>query len=435
MKTNLKTTKLAILLALVIIFFASSCQKRNSDETPVPGIKSFTDLKVAEDFTWTTSMNLKIDLEFLDKNQNPIQTEFAIWTEYPEGKILIEGISRSNGKFTRKYTVATSRQSITVVIPGNEPVVVSFSSTVINNWPAYVAAKTIVLDNPPLKSVKNESYAFFPSEGQFGTLCFEDNWPHKGDYDFNDMVIDYNVKAIYNDEDFVTQIEMRLFLRAAGASHDNSFGISFRFPWSYQGPYPAIAAVTVNGVQIDAESTIYPSYILIPSTKAVMPVYNTFMNNPFDDPIEFDVLITFENPTDEWDLELPLQNPFMTINQDRGREVHLPFNPPTSLADPNLFGTGNDATDPDVLNPDNFKSVAGYFTYMTQDWYPWALNIYFENGTNELFYYSTERTPIIEAYSSFAGWVENWDPWDWYLPQYRDAEKAYSKIPEPPYGN
>lgn len=434
MKTNPKNRNLTVLLALAIIFLATSC-KKNTDDNPDPGTKTFTDLKVAEDFTWTTSMNLKIALEFFDKNQNPVETEFTIWTEYPEGKILIEGVSRNNGKFSRKYTVTTSRQSITVVVPGNEPEIINFTPTVINKWPAYEASKTIVLDNPPLKSGRNETYAFFPSEGQFGTLCFEDNWPNKGDYDFNDMVIDYNVKATYNDDDLVTQIEMQLYLRAAGASNDNSFGISFRFPWSYQGPYPDIASVIVNGQPVNAENTNYPSYILIPSTKAVMPVYNTFMNNPFDNPVEFVVLITFENPIDEWDLELPLQNSFITINQDRGREVHLPFNPPTSLADPNLFGTGNDATDPEVLNPDNFKVVFGYFTYMTQDWYPWALNIYFENGSNELFYYSTERTPIIDAYSSFAGWVENWDPWEWYLPQYRINDKVYSKIPEPPYGD
>ena len=41
--------------------------------------------------------------------------------------------------------------------------------------------------NDPEKAFDNYS----PAEGQFGTLAFEDLWPAKGDYDFNDIVIDY----------------------------------------------------------------------------------------------------------------------------------------------------------------------------------------------------------------------------------------------------
>jgi LruC domain-containing protein len=35
-------------------------------------------------------------------------------------------------------------------------------------------------------------------------------------------------------------------------------------------------------------------------------------------------------------------NPFMIINMDREKEVHLVGHVPTSLADKSLFGTGND---------------------------------------------------------------------------------------------
>ena len=37
---------------------------------------------------------------------------------------------------------------------------------------------------------KNKSFnSFFPVQGKTGTLAFEDLWPAKGDYDFNDLVI------------------------------------------------------------------------------------------------------------------------------------------------------------------------------------------------------------------------------------------------------
>jgi len=436
MKT-LSNLRISALLAVLFAFMSSGCLKTDNKEPDNPsGDKKFNELKVAEDFTWRTSKTLKIDLTLVDKNQNPVAHEISFYADYPDGARLLGGQSRSNGKFQRKYTVTSGRMDITAVLPGQNPVVIPFTETEINGFPAFEIVRTIVVENPGLKSLKAFTPSSeFPCEGSYGTIVFEDSWPHQADYDFNDVVIDYNVKAIYDDDDLITNIEMRLFLRAAGASNDNAFGISFRQYWSYNGPFPDIASVTVNGNIIQPENTVYPAYILIPSTKAVMPALNTIMNNPFDYPIAFFVEITFNEPIDQWDLELPLQNPFIVVNQDRGREVHLPFDLPTSLADPTWAGKGKDATDPDAFLSGGLKSVGGYFTYMTQEWYPYALHVYFEDGSNELFQYPTERRPINEAYTSFQGWVENWSPWNWYMPQYRAAGNVYSKTPNPPYGD
>lgn len=430
----MKLQKLTSVLILIFVFGVISltgCLKTDDNEPTIN--KKFNELKVPEEFTWRTSKTLRIDVLLVNQNQVPVSNEISFYTEYPNGSRLLAGYSGNNGKFTRKYTVASSRNSIVAVIPGQDPITLNFVEKTINGFPAWEVAQTIVVQNPGLKSttvvVPSSAY---PADGQFGTIAFEDSWPHQADYDFNDVVIDYNVQAIYED-DLVAKIEMLLYLRAAGAANDNGFGISFRQYWSYQGPYPDIASVKVNGNVIQPENTVYPSYILIPSTKAIMPVYNTFMNNPFDYPISFFVEILFAEPTDQWDLELPLQSPFIFVNQDRGREVHLPYDLPTSLANPSWAGQGKDATDPAVFNPDNFKSIFGNFTYMTQQRYPFALHIYFETGSDELFHYPAENKQITEAYSSFQGWVENWDPWEWYLPQYRMPEHIYSKIPNPPY--
>jgi LruC domain-containing protein len=420
-------------LFLLALLFSVGCKKTDSPDIPPEDEKTFSDLKVAENFTWRTSMPLDIDLKFVDANQNPVVTAFSIWTKYPDGVKMLDGASRADGSFKRKYTVASARQSITIEIPGNDPVDVSFAEITIRERPAYQAKMVIAVNNPPLKSIMEETYAYYPCQGQFGTIGFEDNWPHKGDYDFNDVVIDYNVKATFNDDDLVSRIDMQLYLRAKGATYDNAFGISFRQYWSYNGPFPEIASVTVNGATIQPEETTYPAYILIPSTRAVMPTLNTLMTNPFDPPVEFLVEIVFTNPIDEWDLELPLQNPFIVIDQDRDREVHLPYDLPTSLADPSLAGTKHDASDPAAFLPENFKALGGYYTYMSANGHPWAIDVYFETGSNELFQYPVEFMPINAAYSSFESWVENWDPWEWYLPQYRVEGNVYTKIPEPPY--
>ena len=66
---------------------------------------------------------------------------------------------------------------------------------------------------------------FYPSENNVGTLAFEDLWPSRGDYDFNDMVIDYNFNQITNSQNKVVQIKANIILKAFGASYNNGFGI------------------------------------------------------------------------------------------------------------------------------------------------------------------------------------------------------------------
>ncbi len=59
-----------------------------------------------------------------------------------------------------------------------------------------------------------------------GTLAFEDNWPQKGDYDFNDFVTGYSYSLIKgnNDKD-VKAIRLTFIPRALGASYNSGFGI------------------------------------------------------------------------------------------------------------------------------------------------------------------------------------------------------------------
>lgn len=419
-----------MLIALSLIFVNTACMKdeitpSGQDEEETTG---FENIQVAEDFTWRTSQDLAIELTLVDVQGNPVAgSSMSFYTEYPGGVNLLNGTSRADGKFLKKYTVSAARESITLVLAEQDPVVLNFSDTIINDFPAFVIKDTVVVENPGVKVVVLDPSSYYPSEGQFGTLIFEDNWPHKADYDFNDVVIDYNVEAVFNDEFLVERIIMKLYLRASGAAYDNAFGISFKYSWSGDD-YPQIGQVTVNNETIQPENTQYPSYILIPNIADAMPVYNTFMANPFDQPIEYLVEIEFDDPVSEWDLNFPMQNPFIVVDQDRSREIHMPFDPPTSLASAEWAGKGVDASDKNAFMTE-LKVMGGNFTYMTEDWYPWAMNIYFEDGSSDLFQYPTERTDISEAYNSFRSWVEQWDPWDWYLPEYQEENMVYNKLP------
>ena len=52
-------------------------------------------------------------------------------------------------------------------------------------------------------------------------------WPSKGDYDFNDLVIDYNYKYVTNANNEVVTVDATLKVKAVGGSRANGFGIQF----------------------------------------------------------------------------------------------------------------------------------------------------------------------------------------------------------------
>ena len=50
---------------------------------------------------------------------------------------------------------------------------------------------------------------YYPAKGVHGTYAFEDRWPQKGDYDFNDVVLNYNYKYVTDSTDKISEIIMK----------------------------------------------------------------------------------------------------------------------------------------------------------------------------------------------------------------------------------
>jgi hypothetical protein len=60
-----------------------------------------------------------------------------------------------------------------------------------------------------------------------GSIAFEDQWPSTGDYDLNDVVVNYNYNVVTNASNKVVRVEGSLTLRATGGSFQNGFGVQF----------------------------------------------------------------------------------------------------------------------------------------------------------------------------------------------------------------
>ncbi len=263
---------------------------------------------------------------------------------------------------------------------------------------------------------------FYPNKTSYGSLAFEDLWPTKGDYDFNDLVVSYRFDQITNADNNVVKVQATLITEAMGATLHNAFGFQMG----------CLAAKVAGVTGIDLKH----SYISLSAnnceagqTKAVVIPYddafdrlpypgtgigtNTTMGAPYVTPDTIRLTITLAQPVPVSTMGTPPYNPFLIVNQDRGHEVHLVDNQPTDKADLSLFGTGDD----------NSSVAAGRY-YKTSSNHPWAINI------AEKFNYMIEKQQILTGYLKFSTWAESGGSSypDWYKSTsgYRDNSKIYS---------
>ena len=278
-----------------------------------------------------------------------------------------------------------------------------------------------VNDDYPLDP--NRSFdLYFPGEDAYGTVAFEDLWPYRGDYDMNDMVIDYNYHLVTNTANRVVEMNATFVIKALGAGMSNGF--------AFMLDIPAAEIDQVTGSQLLGDRvTLSPNGVESGQRHAVMVAFddghalmsqrrgqfvNTVTTDAYLTPDTVRMTVTFNQPQRLNDLGSAPFNPFIFTQRGRGYEVHLPDLPPSDLADPSLFATGNDTSDP---------AVGRY--YKDANHLPWALHIPLP------FDYPIEEASIIQGHLRFADWAQSTGSifTDWYLSKsgYRSHAHLYQR--------
>ncbi len=269
------------------------------------------------------------------------------------------------------------------------------------------------------------------SEQLEGTLAYEDLWPGKGDYDFNDLIIDYDFVINKNAQEIVQSINATFVIKAYGASYHNGFGFSF----------PDVSPediISVTGANV-ANTTVFDiaangtengqtaaTIILYDDSRRIMPQtnsgigVNTQLEYDFVEPVTMTMTINFANNAVTYSqLNIGEFNPFIIVNTTindapgaRGLEVHLPNYAPTDLFDESYIGQ---------LDDDSSIAEGRYFVTALN--HPWAINI--ADG----FDWVIEFQDITGAYLMFAEWAQSGGtnyP-DWYIDQagYRNDNLIY----------
>ena len=262
---------------------------------------------------------------------------------------------------------------------------------------------------------------YYPAKNITGTLAYEDLWPSKGDYDFNDLVVDYNFNQITNASNKIVEINASITVRAIGASLKNAFSLEFNTAPSNvkaisgQSLYNNVFTLNANGTEQRQSKAVVPvfddPYKVINATGGIM---NTYVGGAYNAPKTLNIKIEFITPIATTDFGTAPYNPFLVAGGIRGKEIHLPANAPTDLADRSKFGTGDDDSNLGALK-----------YYMSDNNLPWAINIPVQ------FAYPAEQQNITKVYSNFNTWAQSKGTTnaDWYMDKsgYRDTSKLFTR--------
>ncbi|TAI49516.1 LruC domain-containing protein [Flagellimonas allohymeniacidonis] len=228
---------------------------------------------------------------------------------------------------------------------------------------------------------------FTPSKYGWGTLAFEDLWPFLGDYDFNDTTINYRFVAILNSDNMAVQLDIHFEVTSDGAGFANAFGIEF------ESIAPSLVESVTGTVLTEGFINVAANGTEQGQSRAVVILFD---NNEAMLNIPSKVSVKFTTPITTNQLGLAPFNPFLIVDEDRGKEIHLPNRFRTSL--------GINDTEVEGVNQDEDGN------YQTGTGLPWAINIIHN------FKPPKENVPVNQAYNFFNEWAASGGAayQDWY---------------------
>ncbi len=230
------------------------------------------------------------------------------------------------------------------------------------------------IEDPNRPSIDNPGSSDEPDEptdvkeAASGTLAFEDIWPSGGDYDMNDVVVEYSRDTYFNEKNLVTKIVDTFKPVYDGATFKNAF--------AYQIDNGYVGKVTLPAGAIYEKET--SSIIVFPNAKTVQKQSYQIIR-------EFGAKEAFKKE----DLLFHTYNPYIIVNYAEGEanriEVHLPKHKATSMADQDKIGSKDDA-----------------YYIDRQGAYPFAIDIPILN-----FKTVAESHHIDSEYPNFSKWAES----------------------------
>ncbi|RZK76818.1 MAG: LruC domain-containing protein [Pedobacter sp.] len=262
-----------------------------------------------------------------------------------------------------------------------------------------------LMDDYPTDATK--AFNTYSSTGEGSTLAFEDQWPLKGDFDLNDLVITYKYTVVTNAKNKVVQVIGNYKLHAAGGSIGNGFGVMF--------PIERSKIDQIEGAVLE-ENQRKAVIILFDNMHKELVNGNTEPGKPQSEAKNYTVKFDISNGPLLEDFGTDF-NPFLFYTEGTSRhEIHKIGKEPTDLVDKSLFGSKDDGSD---LASGNY--------YVTKTGLPYVIDVPAGN-----FQYPIEGKDVTLAYLHFAEWAASGGKSfiDWYsnlAKDFRNQNFIFSK--------
>jgi len=265
------------------------------------------------------------------------------------------------------------------------------------------------------------SWQYYPSDGSYYVVSYEDKYPVRGDYDFNDLVVGYRVGIgiVYNStlqQNQVTSIVATGYMIARGSEYTHDWYLRIPVNTPVQGTvtknlFVENSIAQVSGFPQTQTITGDINIQVLKNTKQLMAVtgqsfVNTLAAQPLVQGKKFSFALNLDTPILLSEIAAPPYDPYLHVNQTN-YEIHLPGN------------RAQLATSANLASDTTFKDTNGfpYALLAPDDWHPplegtdlgLAYTKFIDytatpNNSNETWYLSPTLEKIKTIGRTFWGW-------------------------------
>lgn len=198
-------------MCMVFALAFSACHKSDVYD---PATEKVSDLKVPEGFDWETSEDVFLTIT------SPVETEVSVYSD-EACKELLATLPASTGENTFTLNVKAGAKNLYVQYFRENESKSVLTVPVTASRAAADRIATVKLPEGTGAITEEGGYVMHYPAAKWGTLLFEDMWPSKGDYDFNDVAASYKIQLYLTGKKKPKVVAMLISIRlnALGGYH------------------------------------------------------------------------------------------------------------------------------------------------------------------------------------------------------------------------
>ncbi|MDP2188604.1 MAG: LruC domain-containing protein [Sphingobacteriaceae bacterium] len=399
MITNLSFRFIPWAVSLLVLVGFSACKK---DDQPTKST-AFADLRVAQSFDWSSIRNIIVNVTVNEGNNGQVIDLLDANGARIDRTLIVANKARFNVRLSTVDQDMIIKSPVTgqqIVRPTvNTTEFLTLNSNAAALWSAASDSDGDSIPDAWDDFPNNPNLAFSTRMPHVGEhyLLFDDNWPTKGDHDFNDVAISAVYKFDRNADGRLIQGRVDISLLAF--SSEKALGLGMELFTAVAGStfaYPFGNAVAFNGVR--ADSMVQNTAIIYENIRQEQRIRYT------NDGVGASAMPEIKSFSFNWmaniggDYVWP--NFFLFDASDRTSEVHLFGYPPTIVANFSKFATTDDASIRNWRWNGSFAMPNAFYRSFRN--LPWGMEFFHQGFKTVL-----DGSDITEAYPLLVNWAES----------------------------